>query len=322
MKFLVIILLGIALHGNTSDTYAWDSTAANFYPLSIGNRWVYNHHWYWSGVTKISVNVIDTLTSNGHLYYKLRSQIPPPGSGFSETFVRVDSVTGSIRYLVSQGSSCSWLINESTGDSLNASELDTFYVSCIGSWKLSNDTNINYFGLVRRIRSFSDNPPPPNWSKYGRSYVQGIGKVTDGLWYQPGVTNWIDLVGCVINGNLFGDTNTFVGINQINSEIPKTFELSQNYPNPFNPVTRIKFQIPLSRGVPEGRGVLTQLSIYDALGKEVAVLVNQNLQPGTYEADWDASAYPSGVYYYKLEVSPSTGSGRGFTETKKMVLIK
>jgi len=114
----------------------------------------------------------------------------------------------------------------------------------------------------------------------------------------------------------------FTGINTVSIQIPENFSLTQNYPNPFNPVTRIKFQIPLSRGVPEGRGVLTQLSIYDALGKEVALLVNEQLQPGTYEADWDASAYPSGVYYYKMEVSPSTGSGRGFSETKKMVLIK
>jgi len=313
MKFITLILFaGWLLFFNSQKTSAWDSTAANFYPLSIGNRWVYDHHWYWSGVTKISVIVIDTLTSNGHLYYKLRSQIPPPGSGFSETYVRVDSLTGSIRYLVSQGSSCSWLINESTGDSLNASEPDTFYISCTGSWKLGNDTNINYFGSSRRMKSFNDNPPPPNWSKANRQYVHGIGKVLDGFWYQPGVTNWMELIGCVINGNLIGDTNTFVGINQINSEIPKTFELSQNYPNPFNPVTKIKFSIPHVE-VAFMRPV--QLMVYDALGKEVAVLVNQQLQPGTYEADWDASAYPSGVYYYKLETE-------NFTETKKMVLVK
>ncbi len=308
-KLLLIFFIIFCLFQNT---YAWDSTAVNFYPLSIGNRWVYDHHWYWSGVTKITVSVIDTLTANGNLYYKLRSQIPPPGSGFSEVFVRVDSVTGSIRYLVSQGSSCSWLINESTGDSLNASKLDTFYISCIGSWKLGNDTNINYFGSIRRTKSFNDNPPPPNWSKYGRQYVYGIGKILDGLWYQPGVTNWMELKGCVINGNLMGDTNTFVGINQINSESPEKFELSQNYPNPFNPVTKIKFQIPAS--VETSRWYVLVL-IYDALGRKVTSLVNQQLQPGTYEVSWDASAYPSGVYYYKLE----SGS---FTETKKMVLIK
>lgn len=313
MKYLVIILLGFTLHGKSSEIYAQDSSAVNFYPLSIGNRWVYDYYWYWSGVTKISVQVTDTLTTNGYFYYKLRSQIPPPGSGFSEYFIRVDSLTGSIRYLVTSGNSCSWLINESTGDSLNASELDTFYVSCIGSWKLGNDSNINYLGSIRRIKSFSDNPTPPNWSKYGRQYVYGIGKVLDGFWYQPGVTHWMELRGCLINGNLIGDTNTFIGINHISTEIPENFSLSQNYPNPFNPVTKIKFSIPQNETT--NGAISTRLIIYDALGKETAILVNQQLQPGTYEADWDASAYPSGVYYYKLE-------SESFSETKRMVLVK
>ncbi|HWA06161.1 MAG TPA: T9SS type A sorting domain-containing protein, partial [Ignavibacteria bacterium] len=95
----------------------------------------------------------------------------------------------------------------------------------------------------------------------------------------------------------------------VGNKIPEKFSLSQNYPNPFNPVTKIKFDI-------SGTSLAqTFLYVYDVLGHEIAVLVNQQLQPGSYEADWDASAYPSGVYYYKLE------SG-DFTETKKMVLIK
>jgi photosystem II stability/assembly factor-like uncharacterized protein len=98
----------------------------------------------------------------------------------------------------------------------------------------------------------------------------------------------------------------------IGNSVPEVYSLSQNYPNPFNPVTRIKFSIPHLE-VAFMRPV--QLMVYDALGKEVAILVNQQLEPGTYEADWDASEYPSGVYYYQLQ----SGS---FTETKKMVLVK
>jgi hypothetical protein len=94
--------------------------------------------------------------------------------------------------------------------------------------------------------------------------------------------------------------------------------LFQNYPNPFNPVTKIKYQIPLSRGVSAGRGVFTKLIIYDILGREIATLVNEQLKPGTYEVEWSAtgggSNYPSGVYFYKLITND-------FSETKKMVLI-
>ncbi len=102
-------------------------------------------------------------------------------------------------------------------------------------------------------------------------------------------------------------TGNPIGIINISSEIPNKFSLSQNYPNPFNPVTNIEFAISKSSFV--------KLSVYDALGKEIDVLVNENLSPGIYRADWNASKHPSGVYFYKLSTD-------GFTETKKMMLIK
>lgn len=106
------------------------------------------------------------------------------------------------------------------------------------------------------------------------------------------------------------------GISGINNQ-PQEFRLYQNYPNPFNPSTTINFEIPLSRGVSgeAGRGVFTSLKIYDVLGNEIAVLVNSKLTPGTYEYQWDASNYPSGVYFYKL-------SAGDYTAVNKMILIK
>jgi hypothetical protein len=109
-----------------------------------------------------------------------------------------------------------------------------------------------------------------------------------------------------------------IGIKRDSSFVPKMFRLYQNYPNPFNPVTRIKFDIgmiPLSRGVPEGRGVLTSLRVYDILGREIETLVNEQLKPGTYEVEWDASNFSSGIYFYRIK----TGN---FTETKRMILLK
>ncbi len=100
-----------------------------------------------------------------------------------------------------------------------------------------------------------------------------------------------------------------------NNELPNEFRLYQNYPNPFNPTTKIKFQIPLLRGVSEGRGVLTQLIIYDILGRNIATLVNEQLQPGAYEVDFDGNNYPSGVYFYKI-------SEGDFKAVNKMILLK
>ncbi len=109
--------------------------------------------------------------------------------------------------------------------------------------------------------------------------------------------------------------SAIVPIVPVTNQIPLQFSLSQNYPNPFNPTTNFEFSIPLSRGVSAlgGRGV--SLIIYDAMGREVETLVNQNLSPGTYKADWDAANFVSGVYFYKLNAGD-------FSETKKMVLIK
>lgn len=98
-----------------------------------------------------------------------------------------------------------------------------------------------------------------------------------------------------------------IGINILSNEIPGDFLLSQNYPNPFNPDTKIKFQIPEPGSV--------KLILFDVLGREVLTLVDEKLQPGTYETDWHASNQPGGIYFYKLITE-------SFVKTQKMVLLK
>jgi len=88
---------------------------------------------------------------------------------------------------------------------------------------------------------------------------------------------------------------------------PTQFVLEQNYPNPFNPSTKIAYRLPKTEKV--------KLAVYDALGREVAVLVNTEKPAGTYEATFDASTLSSGVYFYKLQAG-------AFSETKKMLLLK
>ena len=93
--------------------------------------------------------------------------------------------------------------------------------------------------------------------------------------------------------------------------VPMGFSLSQNYPNPFNPVTTITFTIP---GGAETR-IGTSLRVYDMIGNEVAVLVNEEKGEGDYEVTFDAVGLSSGVYCYRLQ------AGR-FTETRKLLLLK
>lgn len=102
-------------------------------------------------------------------------------------------------------------------------------------------------------------------------------------------------------------TYQLIGV-QINSaEIPQNYRLYQNYPNPFNPVTKIKFDLPKSGFV--------KLAVYDILGKQVSILVNEHLSSGSYTADLNASVLSSGIYFYTLQ------SG-DFITTKKMILTK
>ncbi len=102
-------------------------------------------------------------------------------------------------------------------------------------------------------------------------------------------------------------TANIIGITPISGEVPERFNLSQNYPNPFNPVTDIYFDIPKSAYV--------KLTVMDLTGQEIEVLVNQQLSAGSYKADWNAAAFSSGIYFYRLETND-------FSETKKMILVK
>lgn len=93
----------------------------------------------------------------------------------------------------------------------------------------------------------------------------------------------------------------------IKSQTPTTFALEQNYPNPFNPTTELSFVI--------GHVSFVNLRIFDMLGREVATVVNKEMEPGGYTVQWDASNQRSGIYFYRLTAGK-------FSDTKKMLVIR
>ncbi len=97
------------------------------------------------------------------------------------------------------------------------------------------------------------------------------------------------------------------------SAVPEGFKLEQNYPNPFNPSTRIQYTV----GVASGRGQVAgvKLVVYDLLGREVAVLVNERKAPGSYEVSFDGNGLASGVYICRMTAGSSL-------QSKKMMLMK
>lgn len=115
------------------------------------------------------------------------------------------------------------------------------------------------------------------------------------------------------NTNSVVDTLTWsklTSVNSNNNSSINSYKLYQNYPNPFNPGTNIKFDIPSNN-----KGLVVSLIVYDISGKEVATLVNETLDSGTYEVSFDGSKLPSGTYIYKMKAG-------NFTDVKKITLLK
>jgi hypothetical protein len=96
--------------------------------------------------------------------------------------------------------------------------------------------------------------------------------------------------------------------------LPDRIQLCQNYPNPFNPTTAISYQLTGSSTV--------ALQVFDVLGRQVATLVNREESGGFHTVRWDASAFPSGIYYCRFQARPVDGEKSPFVESRKMVLVK
>jgi plastocyanin len=103
------------------------------------------------------------------------------------------------------------------------------------------------------------------------------------------------------------DVNAQTGVAVRDARIPSTYSLEQNFPNPFNPATTISFSLPTAQQV--------TLEVFDVIGRQVGVLVNERKEPGSYTFTFDASGLPSSVYIYELKAGT-------FVQVRKMTLVK
>ena len=113
----------------------------------------------------------------------------------------------------------------------------------------------------------------------------------------------------VVSSGFLADTVVQSPLTSIaqNQTAPSVYSLKQNYPNPFNPSTTIAFDLPSAAHV--------RLRIFDLLGREVASLVNEERTAGRHRAEWNASKFSSGIYFYRIEAG-------GFVAVRKLVLLK
>jgi hypothetical protein len=175
-------------------------------------------------------------------------------------------------------------------------------------WTTLSELNNYGFFVQRRQAQAQEYTEIPN------SFVPGHGTTIEPQHYSftdnsATVTSWyyrlrqIDLDG----SEHFSDAIRVDVVTGVAEEIPRVFTLAQNYPNPFNPTTTISYQLASDSFV--------RLKVFDALGREIALLVNDKQSAGTHEVKFDASGSSSGVYFYSL----SAGS---FHNVKSMLLLK
>lgn len=305
-----------------------DPKMFSYYPLSIGDKWVYENTYVNvdSGVffakqdTLIREVYGDTNLSNVN-YYIIKDRYVLQNTVYVN-YERIDSVSGQIFIYNPNGNFGN---DESLLFDLASEAGDTNSVIIpFEEKKYSNvyiqDTTFAKWGSTnpRKVfKTISDN------IIYSLTDSLGIDKFND-----PFGSNSFDngseytLLACNINGNIYGDTSIITGIKEKKIETPTKFSLFQNYPNPFNPITTIKYSIPTvvdANSLPTGRQVSSttkvELKIYDILGRVVATLVNKEQRAGIYEVQFNASNLASGIYFYRL----TYGS---LNLVRKMVLLK
>jgi len=205
-------------------------------------------------------------------------------SGIQKWLARYDGPgnSGDIAYSIAVDDSYNVYVSGKSGASNYYNDCTTIKYDSAGTEKW----------IQRYVKTFSNN--------VGKSIkVDDLGNVF--------VTGYTDGNGTRTDYLTLKYSQLIVGINQISNNIPKGFMLEQNYPNPFNPNTVISYQLAVSS--------FAKLKVYDILGNEITTLVNEKQNAGSYSVEFDASIYPSGIYYYKLEAGD-------FSEVRKMIMVK
>ncbi len=238
-KILLIIILLAA-----SNLYSQDTVNAKFFPMHVGNYYVYKtYDWMYTTYWTETINR-DTII-NGHRYFNFyRNQN-------QQRLLRYDTASSNLlQYKPGQG--CSIYPNDEILDSLGSAVGNTLHDCGIFDFKTCSSRTDSlltfaYDGII-----------------YGQgTYRKGVGYIYSCSGEPPPCEGFTDLLGAVINGVLWGDT-TLTTIHQSGNFTPESYKLYQNFPNPFNPSTSIKFDIPKSGNV--------NVSIYDLTGKLIETL--------------------------------------------------
>lgn len=278
-----------SLWGTINGGLTWDSTS--FYIPQAGTEAGWNNSMFFDPVGA----TVWFGTNNTRIYKtnNLQNWIAQPTTGQLNSYAvwfnnSTNGMIGGTGVLITTNSGTNWV---APGTALPGTANISGITGVSNSWWVVRQSLIIYYS-------------PNNGSTWSTDYTAPAGNFRHIAKSRTGSN--IVLWGVRANGGICRNEIP-VGVAPVSNEIPVLYNLLQNYPNPFNPSTNIRFDLPKSNNV--------KLVVYDAIGREISVLIDSRYEAGSYELDFDGSRLTSGVYFYKLTAGE-------FTQTKKMILSK
>ena len=299
---------------------AFSQSNADYFPWKTGDMWEYTLY-YWPDIDTLQTVVIDDSTDEyGNIYTTYFSRainpIEPPSALLQDTIIYKIDTSLYVYHRYFDFNNGEWInvyrLNSNAGDQWVMWDYSHIGVGPFEMARINFITDTMLFGIQSKLMEViyfisGDSTDTLGLVRYHDQLIKGIGFYSR-VPAELGAKMYLH--GAVINGILFGDTTqiiTAVDDNHLDNNVEVDFLLFQNYPNPFNGSTRIPFKL-------TNEGIVS-LNIYDVLGREVATLVDEYREAGSYELEFDASNLPSGMYIYRLQ----SGS---YSDVKKMILSK
>ena len=303
MKLIKIVAAFIFILFINQCIYAQEPDPNSFFPYSVGNIWEYDMPY--GEIARIEI-IRDSIGKDGFVYLFYGSIFDPSWSIDTASSVVYFLPTRSNQqyYKLTADSGDTWMVayEDSSGGRNGIRALVRGKYPSVVFGRPTVLMEIEYYELNwgdTVINDFS-------WKINTETLASGFGLILN-LYEEPWPPSSV-LIGCVIDGDTFGIITTV----KEDIKLPEEFYLSQNYPNPFNPSTNIKYAI--------GSRQYVSLVVYDVLGNEVAVLVNEEMLAGEHEVKFNGSGLASGVYVYRIT---ATNNGRiVFANSKKMILLR
>lgn len=284
---------------------------SDYFPYKTGDMWEYLHADPPFFDTLQIFTVYDSVDIYGNIYLtqtqRYINPITPVTFYFDTMYFRIDTLNQVWGRAFEEENRLTYKLNGVQGDKWIVENHEPTYVM----GRIGKRDSVNIFGQkILYMNTYyyitQDTTDTLGLVIYTSNLAKGLGLIWRGGGEYLGSIN---LKGAVINGELYGDTTQIItSVFDSDRFLIKTgYAISQNYPNPFNSQTKIKFYLP--------ERTFVKLKIFDLLGNEVKILINEEKDIGHHEIDFDGTGLPSGIYFYTLQTPK-------FIQTKKMVLLK